>query len=35
VIAIFCTPHNVDGQMRNRMMTASIVFHLPQFSHRF
>ena len=33
VIAIFCTPNNMCGQSRNRVMTVPIFFHLPQFSH--
>ena len=35
VIAIFRTPNNMCGQPRNRMMTVPVIFHLPQFSHRF
>ncbi len=35
VIAIFSTPNKMHGQPRNRVMTVSIFFHLPLFSHRF
>ncbi len=35
VIAILCTPNNVDGQTSNCVMTVPIIFHLPQLSHRF
>ncbi len=35
VIAILRTPNNVDGQTSNCVMTVPIIFHLPQFSHRF
>jgi hypothetical protein len=35
VIAIFRTPNNVDGQPSNCVMSVPVVFHLPQFSHRF
>jgi hypothetical protein len=31
VIAILCTPNNVDGQARNCVMTVPIIFHLPLF----
>ena len=33
VIAIFGCPHQMDGQSRNCLMSVSVVFHLPQFSH--
>jgi hypothetical protein len=35
VIAIFRTPNKMCGQPRNCMMTVPVIFHLPQFSHRF
>jgi hypothetical protein len=34
VIAILRTPHDVRRQARQRVMTVSVIFHLPQFSHR-
>ncbi len=35
VVAILCCPNQVNGQPRNCVMPVPILFHLPQFSHRF
>ena len=34
MIAILRAPHDVCRQARQRVMTMSVIFHLPQFSHR-
>ena len=35
VIAILCCPNQMNGQTSNCVMSVPILFHLPQFSHRF